>query len=76
MERWWEPICLGSWILANAGLLEGKIATAIEIDYLHEVGAKASAQSVVQDGKIVTGNGPSASKEFAEKVVSVLAQYS
>jgi protease I len=62
-------ICLGHWILANAGLLEGKAATAGEIDYLQETGAKASDQSVIQGGKTVTSGGSSTSQEFAEKVV-------
>jgi putative intracellular protease/amidase len=69
-------ICLGSWILVNAGILDGTIATATEIDCLHEKGAKASDQSVIQNGKIVTGSWPSASKKFAENVVSVLTEYS
>lgn|GEM_PF-4420031 len=71
-----RAICLGPWILANVGLLEGKTATAVEVDYLHETGTNASDQSVVQDGKIVTDSWHSASKKFAEKVVSVLAEYS
>jgi putative intracellular protease/amidase len=62
-------IYLGHWILANAGRLEGKAATTSEIDYLQEIGAKASDQSVTQGGKIVIGSGSSTSQEFAEKVV-------
>ncbi|MDM7913109.1 MAG: DJ-1/PfpI family protein [Methanotrichaceae archaeon] len=65
-------ICLGPWILADAGLLEGKEATAAETDYIKSKGAVVSDQPVVQDGNIITANGPDASREFAEAVVATL----
>jgi protease I len=68
-------ICLGPWILADAGLLEGKEATAAETDYIKSKGAVVSDQPVVQDGNIITANGPDASREFAEAVVAALESY-
>ncbi len=65
-------ICLGPWILADAGLLQGRDATAAETDYIKSKGAVISDQAVVQDGNIITANGPDASLEFAEAIVAVL----
>jgi protease I len=65
-------ICLGPWILADAGLLQGKQATAAETDYLKSKGAVISDLAVVQDGSIITANGPDAAREFAEAIVAAL----
>ena len=65
-------ICLGPWILADAGLLKGKKATASETDHIKSRGAIVSDDAVVQDGMIITANGPSASQEFALAVVAAL----
>ena len=65
-------ICLGPWILADAGLLQGKKATASETDHIKSKGAIVSDDAVVQDGKIITARGPSASEEFARTVVAAL----
>lgn len=65
-------ICLGPWILADAGLLQGKKATASETDHIKSKGAIVSDDAVVKDGMIITANGPSASLEFAETIVAAL----
>lgn len=67
-------ICLGPWILADAGLLNGKKATAAETDHLKAKGAIVSDEAVVRDGNIITGNGPSAAQEFAEAIVAALQE--
>lgn len=67
-------ICLGPWILADAGLLNGKRATASETDHIKAKGAIVSAEAVVRDGNIITGSGPSASLEFAQAIVAALEE--
>ncbi|MDQ1261087.1 MAG: protease [Euryarchaeota archaeon] len=67
-----SAICLAPWILADAGLLNGKRATASETDHIKSKGAIVSDEAVVQDGNIITGNGPDASGEFAQAIVAAL----
>ena len=75
-------ICVGPMILAKAGVLSGKKATVWSspmdkspIRTLEEGGAIYEDKPVVVDGRIVTGNGPGAAKEFGEKLVKVLAPH-
>jgi len=72
-------ICISPVILAKAGALKNKNATVwtspldkSPAKILEERGAHYINQSVVQDGNIITGNGPSATKEFGEKIVEML----
>jgi len=72
-------ICIAPAILAKAGVLNGKKATVWSspldkstVKILEENGAIFQKDSVVIDGKIVTGNGPGAAKEFGEKIVEIL----
>jgi protease I len=74
-------ICISPVILAKAGVLKGKKATvwssaldksAIEI--LEENEAIYRAESVVQDGKIITASGPNAAKGFGEAIVEALTE--
>lgn len=67
-------ICLAPWILANADLLQGKKATAADTDYIKSKGAVVVEEPVVQDGNIITANGPDASEEFAEAIVAALEE--
>ncbi|MCX6761218.1 MAG: DJ-1/PfpI family protein [Candidatus Nealsonbacteria bacterium] len=74
-------ICISPVILAKAGVLEGKKATVwtsptdkSAVKILKKNGAEFNNEMAVIDGMIVTGNGPGASKEFAMKVMEVLAQ--
>ncbi|MGB9637442.1 MAG: DJ-1/PfpI family protein, partial [Microgenomates group bacterium] len=67
-------ICLAPSILANAGVLNGKRATAFpsEENNLKAKGAIFTGEAVTVEGKIVTGNGPAAAEEFGKKIVEVL----
>ena len=70
-------ICIAPTILAKAGVLEGKKATVWNGDgkqgnVLKSSGAEFVDESVVQDGKIVTANGPAAAEAFGRKIVEVL----
>jgi protease I len=67
-------ICIAPSILANAGLLDGKRATAFpsEETNLEDKGASYTNESVTVDGNIVTANGPGAVQDFAEKIVELL----
>jgi protease I len=66
-------ICMAPSILANAGILNGKKATAFpsEKDNINAVGTY-TGKLVEVDGKIVTGNGPMAAKEFGKKIADAL----
>ena len=69
-------ICIAPVILANAGILKGKLATvwASERRRIEAKGARYTAKSVQLHGKIVTANGPTAAKSFAEAIVRLLAK--
>jgi len=72
-------ICISPAILAKAGILQGKKATvwasALDrsaVKILEDNGATFQDEDVVQDGKIITGNGPGAAKHFANKIIESL----
>jgi protease I len=67
-------ICMAPRILANAGVLEGKKATcypSVRGD-LKGKGAIVTGEMVERDGKVITGNGPSAAERFGELIVLAL----
>lgn len=69
-------ICLATVVLARAGVLKGKKATYYEspasFREMKIGGAVITNAPVVRDGRIVTANGPSASKAFADEIVHAL----
>ena len=67
-------ICIAPSILANAGLLEGKQATAYssEASSLSGHGATYTGKAVTTDGLIVTANGPEAAEAFGEALLALL----
>ncbi|UCE15565.1 MAG: DJ-1/PfpI family protein [Candidatus Bathyarchaeota archaeon] len=69
-------ICISPVILAKVGLLNGKKATvfrtATTLNELEKGGALISNDPVVVDGKIITGRGPEAAKEFGRKIADNL----
>lgn len=72
-------ICIAPLILANAGVLDGKKATiwndknGTQSKLIESKGAVFVAMPVVVDGKLVTANGPSAAKEFGNRIAELLA---
>jgi len=69
-------ICIAPVILANAGVLNGKSATAFDDAISRAAFNKAKAvftgKTIEVDGKIVTGNGPKASREFGRKLAELI----
>lgn len=67
-------ICIGPVILANAGVLKGKRATVFPsgAESLKKGGALYTGSEVEIDGKLITGCGPEAAKEFGERLVELL----
>jgi len=72
-------ICISPVILAKAGVLKEKRATVWSspldrgpVKILKENGAIYEDRDVVQDGKIITANGPDAAEEFGKKLVEGL----
>ncbi|RLG51081.1 MAG: hypothetical protein DRN99_08965 [Thermoproteota archaeon] len=68
-------ICLAPGVLAEAGILKGKRATAYHTakQMLIEYGAEYVSEKVVVEGKIVTAMGPEAAEEFAEAIAKLLS---
>ncbi len=73
-EKVVAAICIAPSILANAGILQGKNATAFpsEEENLNNNGAKYTGENVTVDGQIVTADGPDSAVEFGEEVVRIL----
>lgn len=71
-------ICIAPTLLAPSGRFEGKEVTGrddgkgTEIRILEASGAKFREQPVVQDGEIITANGPEASIAFGRKIIEAL----
>jgi protease I len=69
-------ICLAPVVLARAGILKGKKATYFESQLsfreMKAGGAVLENQPVVTDTRIVTANGPAASKAFADTFIKML----
>jgi len=66
-------ICAAPMVLAHAGVLEGKRATAYPgfLDAFPEVSQQAGP--VVVDGRVVTGRGPGSAMDFALTLLECLA---
>jgi len=72
-------ICIAPAILAKSGVLKGKRATVWSnkmdksaVKILKENGAKYENKAVVSDRRIVTANGPSYARQFAERIIELL----
>lgn len=67
-------ICIAPSVLARAGLLDGRRATAFSSrqDDLLAHGALWTGEPVEVDGRIVTANGPGAASAFGEAIADTL----
>ena len=69
-------ICLATVVLARAGILKGKKATYYEspasFREMKIGGAVITNAPVVKDARIITANGPPASKAFAAEIIHAL----
>ncbi|HET9234209.1 MAG TPA: DJ-1 family glyoxalase III [Candidatus Eisenbacteria bacterium] len=70
--RYVAAICAAPAVLAKAGLLDGRRATAFPgiLDRVTEL--TSSAEAVVRDGTIVTSRGPGTALDFALELVRLL----
>lgn len=77
-EKVVSAICLSGAALAKAGVLEGKAATVWpmpeSLKALAEGKAKYQEKPVVQDGRVITANGPEAAREFGQTIVKELSR--
>lgn len=69
-------ICIAPVILAKAGVLRGKKATVwtsfsdkSAIKILENNGAEFVNEDVIEDGNIITANGPKAAEKFAKAII-------
>ena len=67
-------ICVAPITLAKAGVLQDKRATSsMSFERLKAAGALYTSESVAQDGRLITGNGPGASHNFGLAIATALA---
>jgi len=67
-------ICAAPKVLASAGLLDNKKATAYPgvLEALDNNGFKITSSAVQQDGKVLTSRGPGTAMDFALEIISCL----
>ncbi len=71
-EKYLAAICAAPLVFGGLGILKGKTATCYPSFEPRLTGAILSGQTVVQDGKIITGKGPGFAVDFGLQIVSIL----
>jgi 4-methyl-5(b-hydroxyethyl)-thiazole monophosphate biosynthesis len=73
-EKFTAAICAAPKVLASAGLLEGKRATAYPgtLEKLGLDSTTLAAEPVVKDGKVITSRGPGTAMDFALALIENL----
>jgi len=73
-ERYTAAICASPVVLAEAGLLEGRKATAYPgfLEGLEREDVELVPDPVVRDGKVITSRGPGTAMDFALELIEVL----
>lgn len=74
-QKYTAAICAAPKVLAEAGVLDGKHATAFPgaIDATHYPRIHLQAHAVVTDGNVVTSRGPGTAMDFALELIELLA---
>jgi len=74
-DKYIAAICAAPKVLANTGLLKGKMATCYPgfLDDPELSGITLSDEAVVRDGKIITSRGPGTAMDFALELIKVLS---
>ncbi|MGW7364166.1 DJ-1/PfpI family protein [Streptomyces sp. NPDC054841] len=74
-STWTTSVCSGSLVLAGAGLLKGRRATShwLVLETLGLLGAEATGERVVFDGKYVTAAGVSSGIDMALHLIGRIA---
>ncbi|MCX8182335.1 MAG: DJ-1/PfpI family protein [Candidatus Methanomethyliaceae archaeon] len=71
-------ICLAPVVLARAGIIKGRKCTVYptpeSLSEMRNGGGILQDMDVVVDGKVITANGPDASRKFGEAIVKAIAQ--
>ncbi len=68
-------ICVAPITLVKAGVLKDKRATSsMPFATLKAAGAIYTSESVARDGRLITGNGPAASRNFGQAIAAALAE--
>lgn len=70
--RYTAAICAAPKVLATAGLLEGRQATAYPGTLDGISGVSVSTAAVVQDGRVITSKGPGTAMDFALTLIELL----
>lgn len=73
-EKFTAAICAAPKVLASAGLLDGKRATAYPgtLEKLNLATTTLAAEPVVKDGKVITSRGPGTAMDFALTLIETL----
>lgn len=66
-------ICAAPWVLADAGILEGRSATCYPGLESKLSGAKVCKDRVVVDGNVISSRGPATAIDFSLKLAEILA---